>query len=89
MTLSLCRIFRFKRGITMPAKKASWEFLLFLAKLVLGPVLKMVSKAIREKYEDVLVDLYLKSLETDNPWDDFFAGFLLDILDIPRPMTEG
>ena len=73
----------------MPEKKAPWAFLLFLAKLVLGPILKLLSKAIREKYEDVLVDLYDKAMETDNPWDDFFAGFLLDILSIPRPDTEG
>ena len=72
----------------MPAKKASWDFLLFLAKLVLVPVLKLVSKAIREKYEVFLVELYLDALETDNPWDDFFAGFLLDILVIPRPPPE-
>jgi len=34
---------------------------------------------------EFLLEFYRKAMETDNPWDDFLARFLLRIFSIPIP----
>lgn len=53
--------------------------------LLLRPMLKVVTPMIRDLLDDVLLKLYAKAQATENPIDDLFVGFLLDILDIPVP----
>jgi hypothetical protein len=48
----------------------------------------LVTPEIKKLLNDFLTALYLKALATDNPWDDFAVGFLLDILAIPRPPLD-
>ena len=60
-----------------------WIFILVLS--ALGPIIGILSPAIKAALTEFLRGLYLDALKTPNPWDDFAVGFLLDILGIPRP----
>lgn len=76
-------------GITIPKRNpgTSWEWLARLLATLLAPLLVVLSAFIRKELEKFLVDLYKRALETENPWDDWFVGFLLDIMKIERPSS--
>ena len=65
-------------GITLP-------WLIGLILKLLGPIMKALTPALREALEGFLLDYYEKAAETDNPWDDFLALFLLNIFGIKAP----
>lgn len=52
---------------------------------VLGPIIGVLTPAIKGALTEFLTKLYLDALKTENVWDDFVVGMLLDILGIPRP----
>lgn len=59
--------------------------ILRIVALFLGPILKAVTPMIADLLDDSLIKLYKKAESTENPIDDLFVGFLLDILDIDVP----
>lgn len=63
----------------------TWGWLINLLLQALGPVINILSPAIKSALTEFLTKLYLDALKTSNPWDDFVIGILLDILSIPRP----
>ena len=65
-------------GITLP-------WLIGLILKLLGPIMKALTPTLREALEGFLLDYYEKAAETDNPWDDFLALFLLNIFGIKAP----
>lgn len=54
---------------------------------ILSGVIGNMTPGLITNLKDFLVGQYQKALATDNPWDDFFFGMLLDILSVPRPPT--
>jgi hypothetical protein len=63
----------------------SWKWLIQILVNLIGPILSLISPAIKAALNEFLTNLYLDALKTPNPWDDFLVGLLLDILAIPRP----
>lgn len=63
----------------------SWNWLLKILLGVVGPLMGLISPAIKDALFAFLAKLYLDALKTENPWDDYAVGFLLDLLGIPRP----
>jgi len=55
-----------------------------LIKILFG-LFPQVSEQLRKALVDFLLEFYAKAMETDNPWDDFLARFLLRIFSIPIP----
>lgn len=53
--------------------------------LLLRPLLKALTPMIKDLVDDSLIKLWRKAEATENPIDDLFVGFLLDILDISVP----
>jgi hypothetical protein len=62
-----------------------WSGIFKMVAQILGQIVVNVSPGLVVGLKDFLVLQYLKALETENPWDDFFFGMLLDILSVPRP----
>ena len=62
-----------------------WTLIVQLILKLLIPMLSVITPVLKEELETWLLEFYAKALETENPWDDFVAGFLLDIFSIPRP----
>lgn len=62
-----------------------WEWLKTLLIRVLRGIFGVISPEIKDFLTEALQNLYRKAEETENPWDDMFVGFLLDILGIPKP----
>lgn len=56
-----------------------------LVALLLKPMMSVLSPMIRDLVDESLLKLYAKAQATENPIDDLFVGFLLDILDIDVP----
>ncbi len=52
--------------------------------MILMPVLRAMTPVIERELEEFLLKMHAKALKTDNPVDDMFTGFLLDMFDIPR-----
>lgn len=44
-----------------------------------------ITEELRQELENFLLAFYRHAMETDNPWDDFLARFLLRIFSIPIP----
>jgi hypothetical protein len=65
-----------------------WTKILLMVMKIVVPLFGLVTPEIKKLLNDFLTALYLKALATDNPWDDFAVGFLLDILAIPRPPLD-
>jgi hypothetical protein len=63
----------------------SWDWVLSLLAVVVKPIIKAVTPIIRDALEEALLKLYAKAEATENPWDDWLVGFLLDVLAIERP----
>jgi len=55
-----------------------------LIKILFG-LFPQVSEELRKALVEFLLEFYRKAMETDNPWDDFLARFLLRIFSIPIP----
>jgi len=73
------------KQFTKPNPGITWTWALKLILLFLKPVMAVITPILRRELEDTLIAYYHKAEETENPWDDFLAGFLLEILDIPVP----
>lgn len=54
---------------------------------VLTAVLSVVTPDLRNKLHAFAIDWHLSSKQTDNPYDDIAAAFLLAMLDLPTPTT--
>lgn len=63
----------------------SWRWVLILAAKVFGYLLKQASPHIKKALEEQLKALYLKALETENPFDDHAMAMVLEILAIEKP----
>jgi len=72
-------------GPGKPNPCVSWWWLINLVVSILRPLVDIVSPTLRKELEDFLIDFYNKSMETENPYDDFLARFLLRIFAIPIP----
>lgn len=68
--------------------KIAWGWILELAMKILVPLFNMITPELKQLLNDFLTQLYVKALATENPWDDFAIGFLMDILAIPRPPPD-
>lgn len=68
-----------------PNPGVSWWWLINLIVDILRPLVDIVSPTIRKRLEDFLIDFYNDAIETENPYDDFLARFLLRIFAIPIP----
>jgi hypothetical protein len=66
----------------------SWKWVIDLLLRMLGPITSILSPAIKAALTELLLKLYADAVKTPNPWDDWFVGFLLDILSIPRPVIS-
>ena len=62
-----------------------WAIILKVGAKVFGYLIKQVTPEIREVFQDTLIDLYRKAVETPNPFDDHFMAMVLEILDIEKP----
>ena len=60
----------------------NWKVIMEWIAKFLGVLLPMVTPAIKTEAEELLKKLHAKALETDNPIDDYFTQFLLDIFGI-------
>ena len=49
---------------------------------ILQPIVALVTPIIKEELDKFLVKLHEKAKATDNPYDDMFTGFLLDMFGI-------
>jgi hypothetical protein len=63
----------------------TWKNLIQVLVTVMRPIVTALTPAIKTALSDFLTDLYRKAVLTENPWDDYLMGLLLDILGIPRP----
>jgi hypothetical protein len=63
------------RGVT---KKLIINF----AKMLVGVIVRAATPVIEKELEEFLIKWRKKCVETENPWDDMLADFILDILDI-------
>lgn len=68
-----------------PNPGVSWWWLINLIVDILRPLVDIVSPTIRKRLEDFLIDFYNDAIETENPYDDFLARFLLRIFAISIP----
>lgn len=73
------------KDIKQPNPGIGWTWIVNLLIAVLKVILPVLSPTLRDELEKVMVSLYNKAMETDNPWDDFLMRFLLRILGIPIP----
>jgi len=69
--------------IANPGITLKWVIRLVL--LLLKPIMTIVTPTLRKELESFLVAYYKKAEETENPWDDFLALFLLNIFDVSVP----
>lgn len=69
----------------MAASAVTWGVFLDIAIRVLKPLLKLLSAEVRTLLTDLVTKFYAKAKTTDNPWDDFVAGLLMELLGIPVP----
>ena len=53
---------------------------------ILLTLFPQISEELRRALIEFLLEFYRKAVETDNPWDDFLARFLLRIFSIPIPI---
>jgi len=67
------------------AMAISWKWLIQILAAALSPIVGTLTPVISQALNAFLTDLYRKALVTENPWDDYVVGMLLDILAIPRP----
>lgn len=61
---------------------------LALVKTILGPILELVTKWLKELMEESVRKWYAKALETENPWDDFFIERLAYLLSIDLTVAQ-
>ena len=66
----------------------TWSLIVGLVLKLVTPIMSVVTPTLRHELQDWLVEYYKRAEETSNPWDDILAGFLLDVLGIPRPKSN-
>ena len=64
-----------------------WGILLKIGAKVFGYLIKQMTPHLEEALEKSLKDLYIKALETENPFDDHVMVMVLEILDIEKPIV--
>lgn len=75
-----------KQGLDIsPMNSIGWTWIVSMLLTVLKVIIPVISPTLRDELEKVMLTLYQKAMETDNPWDDFLMRFLLRILGIPIP----
>ena len=74
-----------KDGFYLPNPGISFWWLIEIIIKALSALLPIITPELRALLEKFLLDFYKKAQETPNPWDNFLAGFLLRILQIPVP----
>jgi len=65
-----------------------WAWIIQLVASALGPIIGVLTPAIKTALTEFLTKLYADAVKTPNPWDDFAVGILMDILGIPKPATS-
>ena len=65
-----------------------WGSILKYVFQIFAGLIGQMTPAILSELKAFLTNLYNKALATPNPYDDFAVGMLLDILGIPRPLSE-
>jgi len=58
------------------------EMILNYAVGIVGSMMPMLSGELRSLLETMARQFYRKAQETDNPWDDLLAGFLMAMLNL-------
>jgi len=65
-----------------------WGSILKYVFQIFAGIIGQMMPSIIAELNALLTGLYKKALATPNPYDDFAVGMLLDILGIPRPLSE-
>ena len=65
----------------------TWKVIVSMALKLLIPMLKVVTPVLVQELKSGIQQFYLKALETDNPWDDLLAEFLMEILSVEKPVV--
>jgi len=60
----------------------TWKFLLTAFSGIIGQIVKVVSPELRKMLVEMIINLYEKAKQTENPWDDFLVELLAQILAI-------
>lgn len=60
----------------------SWEWLGKLLRVVLAPLIPIITKQIRDMIQDNVKTWWEKAKATENPWDDFLVQFIAGFLKI-------
>lgn len=69
----------------LPNPGVTMTWILKIVLLLLKPILAIVTPILLAELKKALLSFYEHAAETENPWDDFLAEFLLKILGIPTP----
>lgn len=64
------------------ANPTTTKWILSVAAVLLGNLVKIITKKFREELEEWVTKKYAEALETENPFDDLFFEFLAKMLDI-------
>ncbi len=56
------------------------QFLIGVALMIVGPLLKKISPSVREKLHDLVVGVAEAAAKTKNKFDDHLADFLHDVI---------
>ena len=70
---------------TAPNPGIGFTWIINILVKILSALFPQVSEQLKAALQEFLLDFYKKAMETDNPWDDFLARFLLRIFSIPIP----
>lgn len=66
----------------------TWKGIIRIVAIVLGPMLRAVTPLVKEALQEGLDHVYEEAVETDNPIDDLFMGFVYEILGLTKPEVE-
>ena len=75
----------YQKQFNLPNPGITLTWILRILLLFLKPVMAVITPILRRELEDAILKFYHKAIESVNPWDDFLAVLLLEILDIPIP----
>lgn len=68
-----------------PNPGIGFTWIISLLVKILASLFPQISEQLKVMLTEFLLEFYRKAMETDNPWDDFLARFLLRIFSIPIP----
>lgn len=66
-----------------PGIGGTW--IIWIVAQILGGVLPLVTPSLKKALESFLLELYEKSVENMNPWDDFLIRFIMRFLGMKVP----